>query len=650
MTPSGGNWYVLSPETILAIAVLIVAPLAARLELKWLGFWERPFVRLAGRKHLAILAAATAPLILRALLLPRFPIPEPRVHDEFSFLLAADTFLQGRLVNPPHPFWVHFESMHILTRPAYASAFPIAQALALAAGKMLLGHAWAGVWLSTGLMCGAICWMLQGWMPARWAFLGAILIVLRLGVSSYWMNSYWGGSVAALGGALVLGSLPRIMRSLDWRYAALMGAGLAILANSRPFEGAVFGLIVAVPLLVWMSLGKRPAIALVWRRVVLPLAVVLTVTGAATAYYFARVTGKAWLPPYVLYRNTMSLAPHFLWQAPGPEPLYNNRESRNFYVYSEMNDYLTARNSPLEDLWLKSWTYWHFYLGPLLTIPLVAALLLWRDRKTKPVLWMAAAFPLALAGQVWHNPHYAAPATGLVILIVMLGLRRLRLWRAGGRSVGLYLVRCLPLACAVMLLIQVVAGRVPSERLRQPRWQWPPPGGVARAGILSGLERSGGKHLIFVRYDTRHDTGDEWVYNNADIEGSNVVWARELDRGSNEKLMRHFSDRSTWLVEPDRPAPSLTPYRDAPSRPMPFVQIGAPGIEVLRSAEDIRRGVLARAQAREGVLLNCDQWDYYFTQYTGVAGPPVDTGCYAGNDRGQPVRFEHWFSWLLLQR
>ncbi len=642
------DWLVreVSPETVLAAAVLIAAPVAARLKLRWLGAWERPLARLARRKRLAITVAALTPLLVRALLLPLYPAPIPRVHDEFSFLLAADTFAHGRLVNPPHPFWVHFESMHILTRPVYASAFPVGQAVVLAAGKILLGSAWAGVWLSMGLMCGSICWMLQGWLPPRWALLGALLIVLRLGVSSYWMNSYWGGCVAATGGALLLGALPRIQRSPDWRCAALMGIGLAILANSRPAEGAVFGIIVAVPLFRWMARNWPGSLL---RRVILPMAVVLAVTAAGMGYYFSRVTGKPWLVPYIAYRNTVSMAPHFVWQNPGPEPLYNNVEMRNFYVHSEMHDYLTARDSPLAALWDASETYWHFYLRTLLTIPLVTLPLLWRDRKIRPLLWMAFAFPLALLGQVWHNPHYAAPATGLSILVVVLGMRRLRLWRWRGHAAGLYLVRSLPLACALMLALQVAAGRAPSERLTQPRWRWPPPGGVERQRILRKLERAGGQHLVFVRYAVGHDTGDEWVYNGADIDSSRVVWARELDRGSNENLMHYFGGRRVWLVEPDLPNPRPIPYREAPSRSMPFVQIGAPGIPALHSAETVRRAVLERTGAGRTQLASCDVWNYYFSEATGVRGPDVDSRCY-GAARSQPVSFEHWFEWLQRQR
>jgi hypothetical protein len=113
--------------------------------------------------------------------------------------------------------------------------------------------------------------------------------------------------------------------------------------------------------------------------------------------------------------------------------------------------------------------------------------------------------------------------------------------------------------------------------------------------------------------------------------------------------MRYFSGRRVWLVEPDDPAPRLAPYAEAPPRPMPFVQLGAPGIAVLRSVDEVRRSVLAEAGADPAAERTCDAWNFDFAAVTGVEGPDV-TGCFAAGERSRPVGFEHWFEWLNRQR
>src|SRR5438067_9956355 len=228
---------------------------------------QRSLGQLARRKTLSVVLVGLSVLTIRAALIPVLGIPEPHWNDEFSYLLSADTFAHGRVTNPTHPMWVHFETFHVNQQPTYASMYYPAQGLFLAAGQVILGHPFWGVWLSVGLMCAAICWMLQGWVPAGWALLGGFLAIMRLAVFSYWTNTYYVGAVAATGGALVLGALPRIKRRQRVSDALVMGLGLAILANSRPYESLFFGLPIAGALLVWMLGKNRASVDIHMRRV-----------------------------------------------------------------------------------------------------------------------------------------------------------------------------------------------------------------------------------------------------------------------------------------------------------------------------------------------------------------------------------------------
>jgi hypothetical protein len=199
-------------EVGLIVVALILGFGKPNLASGWLIQIEKNFAKLANRPRLAVLVAGVTALAARAALLPVLPIPNPAFHDEFCYLLAADTFAHGRLANPTHPMWVHFETHYVLWHPTYASMFPPAQGLFMALGQLLLGSPFGGVWLSLGFMCAALTWMLQGWLPPKWALLGGFLAVIRIATFSYWANSYWGGAVAAGAGALVYGALPRLRR------------------------------------------------------------------------------------------------------------------------------------------------------------------------------------------------------------------------------------------------------------------------------------------------------------------------------------------------------------------------------------------------------------------------------------------------------
>jgi hypothetical protein len=522
----------------------------------WLG-------RLAAHRGASVLLVGLLALAGRAAIAPFTPIREPQVTDEFSYLLSADTFASGRLTNPPHPLWKHFESIHILQHPTYMSMYQPAQGLFIAAGQRIAGHPWAGVYLSVGLMCAALCWMMQGWLPPRWALLGGLLVVMRIGLFGYWMNSYWGGAPAAIGGALVLGALPRMMRKLRARYAVLMGIGAAILAASRPYEGGAMCLGVAGVIVAWMW-GKHGApLGSALTRFFAPLAAVLLLAAVGLGYYLWRVTGSPFRLPEAAQLSAMpAAAPVFLWQsAPRPEPAFRHKSMHDYYAVWEVAEVIPEMQSIPGLIWnamKKIITSWLFFLGPALLAPLVfLPRIVKRDRR---VLIIGGVTSIAIGLDAWFYPHYAAPITGLIFVVVVQGLRHLRAWRRRDGA-GLLLARSVPAICAVMIAVRLAAE--PLGFMFPPTWPmtWyhTTEGNVARARVLKRLSALDGKQLAIVRYGEKHNAPmNEWVYNRADIDGAKVVFARDMD--DNRELLSYFHDRRAWLVEADEMPPKVSPY------------------------------------------------------------------------------------------
>ena len=627
MQISAHSLYVL--EFVVTLLSMLLAFRAPRASLRVYSVTVGHLRRISRHPYLSALLVAALPLLLRFALLPWIPVPQPQIQEEFSYLLGADTFAHGRLANPTHPMAVFFDNIQLIQTPHYASARPPGQAVFLCLGEVLFGMPWLGIYLSVGLMCGAFYWMLRAWTRPAWALLTAVIFAIRFGVFTYWTNSYWGGSVIALGSALVVGALPRLLSRQRMRDAWWFGAGCCLLASTRPFEGLALVLPAAIVLLAWWIRSED------WRerrfrlvRTLLPISGMLFAFFAWLAYDNFASTGHAAVSAYQLWRQQQSVVPSFLWQPLRKTvPIYYSLQTRQFNTVWEMSYWnhlhqnvvrgiLNVVERPIQFL--------QIFLRPLLLLPFLVPLLIKRDpaagqRMVADGLFVAIgllaillghSFPVTLIWYAWaawllaharfkpglrllmamllfgafcsllttfHMPTYEAPFVAPAFVLVAVGMRSLATWRRHAGT-GRAMVVNLSLGCGFLFLVYTLLAVLHVHVDGESPFNWSSYENrlQARAVAQRFLEQQPGKQLAIVRYGPEHDVLYEWVWNLAEIDQQKVIWARELKPDWNAQLLRHYPDRRVWLIEPDA-APSGGPGAAAmPARISPYPAGGLP--------------------------------------------------------------------------
>ncbi len=554
------NYVPINGLRILAVetCTLFAAFLVALVCLHFLRISRKPawLEWILARNSRAIWFVILMALCGRALLLPFIGIPAPRIDDEYSYLLMADTFAHHRLTNPTPPAWQHFETFHVNLTPTYHSKYPVSQGLVLAFGEVIFHQPWIGVYLSTAALCGGICWALQAFMPPGWALIGALLAVVRIAFFSYWMNSYWGGSMAALGGALALGAVVRVFQPQRTQanrmlLASLFAMSLLLLATSRPYEGFAF----SIPLVVYFCYkavhgAMRHELKL---HVAMLPAVTMGLTGLLMMGYYNRcTTGNPLLLPHILNERTYSPLPLFLWQKAKVAPTFRDPAFAKFYQVTE-EEYAyneTKSASGLMSVWgARLLSDWFFYIGPALTFPLLIGILSsGRQSHLRIVLFAVSAMAVALALCIYTMPHYAAPATVAVYIFAAEGLRYL--WQQGGKGERAFVVAVCLTTVVASLTRQTGSTAINST------FAFPD----TRELVTQELENKPGKQLVLVSYDLeRHYPGDELVHNGADFDSEKVLWARSKGIENDRELCQAYGDRTFWSVKTDDLNFSLNP-------------------------------------------------------------------------------------------
>lgn len=361
----------------------------------------------------------------------------------------------------------------------------------------------------------------------------------------YWSQSYFGGFVPALGGALLLGAADRLLRKqFSITNAVFLALGLSVLALSRPVEG-FFAALPALILLFAAALRGAPFYRS--RILFVPVIVVLALTTALQLSINFSVTGSAFVFPYQLHHKKYAAWPIFLFQKVGEAPRLANRQMTQFNDES-MEIYRKEETAPgFLDYLLKSKceAAWRFYFDAWLSIAFLCVFSAIRRAKLSMICSVVAIEFVVLSLEPFFMPHYAAPITSALYLLMTQCMRELKSITIGKNRIGAIVLNCTLLG----FFLSSIYGISSERRFDAGAWF------QARAQIMKELSQDKeSKHIIFVRYGPDHYYHHEWVYNGADLHDASVIWVHEGNADQNKEVLQYYKNRKVWLLTEDSPA------------------------------------------------------------------------------------------------
>jgi hypothetical protein len=504
------------------------------------------------RNLTAVLGVGTVAFLIAATISWIVPFV-PRVHDEFSYLLAADTLLHGRLANPTPQVWQPFQSFHILLEPSYASKYPLGLGACVALGWLLFGQPIAGCWLAAGMCAAAMTWMLAGVTGRRWAILGGLLVACHPAMQVVWSQTLMSGWLTAAGSALLMGGIVRLRRRFQWMAALGAGAGVGMLALTRPYEGLVATLLASS--ILWLLWRARPmpfqqqlSIAV---RAIPVAAIPLTLALIAIGLQNVAVTGHLTRMSYQVHEQQYGVAPLFVFgqqHLPQMEAEGELPTAIRDYHYGWSLDSFVARaglRGWLLGIMEIGWTMWGFWV--LLAIVPVLTAGHWRRYRLTGFMAGAVIVQILLSALVcWVFPHYLSPMLPWLVVLTTVGLRRIFRSFVHVNLLRMSQPRRFVAAILTVQLLLLVINAV--HQRFDPVRGW----AERRAAIAAQLSAEPGHHLVLVQYAPEHNVHQEWVYNLADLEGGKVLWARGERDEWNANLSRQYQRSHTiWKLRPD---------------------------------------------------------------------------------------------------
>jgi uncharacterized Tic20 family protein len=231
-----------------------------------------------------------------------------------------------------------------------------------------------------------------------------------------------------------------------------------------------------------------------------------------------------------------------LWILPPfPPKQYSNTNFAKVYDLGTV-PYKELRSLPIysaltrEAVWfLLTAVWWQFLSFGLLLLGVFWA----RTRPSRN--WLLGMVGIGAAGmftEVWATPHYTAPFTAALLILIVASMRAL--WY---RMAALRLRGPVFLVALAMLVTPVFLDYL--NALQTPRT-------TPRSRVIQQLKNEGGRHLVLVDYADGWNpwTPDgEWVYNGADPDAAAVMFAHARSPRENREFLDRHADRTAWFVK-----------------------------------------------------------------------------------------------------
>jgi hypothetical protein len=232
----------------------------------------------------------------------------PLIHDEYSYLFQADTYIGARLFYPSHAELPElFNAMHVLNEGKYASRYFPGTGLWIAPFRWL-GEPILGYWLAGALVCALVFLVGCELASTSAGFVSGILTACSPGMAIFG-NLHLSHHPTMVGLMLALWCAARLINTTQQqnRDACLMGVGLGWALLCRPLTAIAWGFVLVLWVLLshveelkWSLSRKQTAIP---RKLMFAVGAPIAIALMFQSICNHRITGEWWTTPYTQYQD-----------------------------------------------------------------------------------------------------------------------------------------------------------------------------------------------------------------------------------------------------------------------------------------------------------------------------------------------------------